>query len=95
MPAPLTLVRQLYPARGRSWLTARAVTAAPQSRSGLDPEPDVVLTSATLVYVAVAQGKDAYFEPALLLTGQFLANGQRYEKRVLLPVLGGSAPQSG
>lgn len=95
MPAPMGLARQLYPAHSRSWLKAHATTAAPQSGSGVEPEPDVSLTSATLVYLAVAQGKVAYFEPALLLTGQFSAGGQRYQKRVLLPALSGSAPHSG
>lgn len=95
MPAPMSLARQLYPAHSRAWLKAHAVTAAPQSRSGVEPEPDVALTSATLVYLAATRGKVAYFEPALLLTGQFSANGQRYEKRVLLPALSGSAPHSG
>jgi len=90
VPAPLILARQLYPAPSRTSLTSRAVTAGPQSRSGVTPEPDVALTSATLVYLAVSAGKIAYFEPAVLLTGQFNANGQRYEKRVLLPALSGS-----
>lgn len=95
VPAPMNLERQLYPAQTRSRLASRAVTASPQSRSGVEPEPDVALTDATLVYLAVARRTVAYFEPALMLTGRFTAGGQTYEKRVLLPALSERALQPG
>jgi hypothetical protein len=59
----------------------------PPSPAGLTPLPQVQLSRADLVYVAVEAGPYGYFEPAVLFSGAFTSGSVQYEKRVLVPAL--------
>lgn len=85
LDVPLQVTR--YRARPAAALAAEALASPPVTAAGPDPEPEVRLTSARLVYLAVPGRTQGYFEPALLLTGEFSAGQSRFEKRVLVPAI--------
>ena len=87
VPVQLELQASAYPARASQQLAQDAVNAPPPSSVGLSALPQVQLSQASLVYIAVAAGGFGYFEPAYLFSGTFIAGAARYEKRVLVPAL--------
>jgi hypothetical protein len=87
VPMQLELQASAYPARASQQLAQDAVNAPPPSSVGLSALPQVQLSQASLVYIAVAAAGFGYFEPAYLFSGTFTAGAARYEKRVLVPAL--------
>ena len=87
-PVPVDMKTGDYAALQASQAAVAAVKEPPLAEAGpIDPTPNVKLTRATLVYLAVPAGGHGFFEPALLFTGSFSAGGQAYEKRVLVPAV--------
>jgi hypothetical protein len=89
VPMALPLQSFGYPARAADQAARDAANATPPSATAIPP-PQVQLTQASLVYVAVAAGAFGYFEPAFLLTGGFNSGGTQFEKRVLVSALDAS-----
>jgi hypothetical protein len=89
VPMALPLQSFGYAARAADQAARDAVNATPHASTAVPP-PQVQLTQASLVYVAVAAGAFGYFEPAFLLTGGFNAGGTPFEKRVLVSALDAS-----
>jgi hypothetical protein len=89
-PVPLPLQTASYALRQPQSMVAAAISSP---AAGAEPAgastPDVQLTQARLVYLAVAPvaGQAGYYEPALLFTGSFSVGNQVYEKRVLVSAL--------
>jgi hypothetical protein len=90
VPMQLQLQASAYPARASQQVARDAVNVPPPSSVGLSTLPQVQLSQASLVYIAVAAGGFGYFEPAYLFSGTFTAGSARYEKRVLVPALDAS-----
>jgi hypothetical protein len=87
VPMQLQLQASAYPARASQQLAQDAVNVPPPRSVGLTALPQVQLSQASLVYIAVTAGGFGYFEPAYLFAGTFTAGAARYEKRVLVPAL--------
>jgi hypothetical protein len=87
VPLQLPLQSSAYPARASQNAARDALSLPPANPIGLTPVPQVQLSRADLVYVAVQAGAFGYFEPAVLFTGAFTVGGTQYEKRVLVPAL--------
>jgi hypothetical protein len=83
----LQLQMSAYPARASQQLAQDAVDVPAPTSVGLNPVPHVLLSQASLVYIAVIAGGFGYFEPAYLFIGTFTTGATRYEKRVLVPAL--------
>jgi hypothetical protein len=90
VPMQLQLRASAYPARASQQVAQDAVNVPPPTSVGLTPAPQVLLSQASLVYMAITAGGFGYFEPAYLLIGTFTAGATRYEKRVLVPALDAS-----
>jgi hypothetical protein len=90
VPMNLPLRSSAYPARAAQNAGQDAVNVPPPSPAGLTPAPQVQLSRADLVYIAVEAGAVGYFEPAVLFRGAFTSGGTQYEKRVLVPALDAS-----
>jgi hypothetical protein len=87
LPVPLKLERLSFPARPSPEVTRAALTQPPDAPSGLVPVPEVTLDSVELVYVAMAEAGEGFYEPGYLFTGEFTAAGTTYQKRVLVPAI--------
>jgi len=87
VPMKLPLQSSAYSSRSSESAAQDALGAPPPSSFGLTPVPQVQLSRADLVYVAMQAGAYGYFEPAILFTGAFTLGGTQYEKRVLVPAL--------
>ena len=90
VPLKLPLQSSAYPSRTAQGVAQDAVLVAPATSIALTPVPQVQLSHADLVYVAMQAGGYGYFEPAILFTGAFTLGGTQYEKRVLVPALDAS-----
>jgi hypothetical protein len=90
VPMQLQLQMSAYPARASQQLAQDAADVPAPTSVGLNPVPQVLLSQASLVYIAVIAGGFGYFEPAYLFIGTFTAGATRYEKRVLVPALNAS-----
>jgi hypothetical protein len=87
VPMQLQVRSAAYPARAAEKAVEDALGVVPPSPAGLTPLPQVQLSRADLVYVAVEAGPYGYFEPAVLFSGAFTSGSVQYEKRVLVPAL--------
>ena len=87
VPMKLPLQSSAYPSRSAGSAAQDALGIPPPTSFGFAPVPQVQLSRADLVYVAMQAGAYGYFEPAILFTGAFTLGGTQYEKRVLVPAL--------
>jgi hypothetical protein len=87
-PIPVALQGATYTLRQADSIVGAALAAAPSTVQTVGGTmPDVNLSQARMVYIAVAAGGAGFYEPAVLFTGTFLLGKQLYEKRVLVPAL--------
>jgi hypothetical protein len=85
-PLPLELESASYPIISADEAIRSALASSP-APAGAAKVPTVALTDAELVYALVVAGDHSFYEPAVLFSGKFTANGVSYVKRVLVPAV--------
>ena len=85
-PLPLTLESASYPIISGDEAVRSVLASAPPAAANANA-PVVTLTSAELVYMLVAAGDHSFYEPAILFSGTFAAQGRTYDKRILVPAI--------
>ena len=64
-----------------------AVSQPPASTQAFSPIPTVTLDKVELVYALAIAGGNGFYEPAYLFSGTFQYNGDKFTKRVLVPLV--------
>lgn len=86
-PLPLSLDSTTYRLISNEEAVRMALASAPASSQGIQPAPTVNLDTVEEVYVLAVANGHGFFEPAYLFSGTFQYNGQKYTKRVLVPLV--------
>jgi hypothetical protein len=85
-PLPLSLDTATYPIVSADEAVRSALASSP-AIAGTPGVPTATLTTAELVYSLVVAGDHSFYEPSVLFSGTFTANGTTYVKRVLVPAV--------
>ena len=85
-PLPLGLESASYPIISGDEAVRSVLASAPPAAAN-PSAPVVTLTTAELVYSLVVAGDHSFYEPAILFSGTFTANGKTYDKRILVPAV--------
>jgi hypothetical protein len=84
-PLPLDMESAMYPIISADEAVRSALASGPAT--GGSAVPTATLTNAELVYSLVVAGDHSFYEPSILFSGTFTANGTTYVKRVLVPAV--------
>jgi hypothetical protein len=84
-PLPVTIESAPYPIISADEAVRSALASGPAT--GASAVPTATLTSAELVYSLVVAGDHSFYEPSILFSGTFTANGTTHVKRVLVPAV--------
>jgi len=84
-PLPVNIESAPYPIISADEAVRSALASGPAT--GASAVPTATLTSAELVYSLVVAGDHSFYEPSILFSGTFTANGTTYVKRVLVPAV--------
>jgi hypothetical protein len=85
-PLPLGLESASYPIISGDEAVRSVLASAPPAAAN-PSAPVVTLTTAELVYSLVVAGDHSFYEPAILFSGTFTANGKAYDKHILVPAV--------